>query len=112
MFKFPSNLAPIKAAVFPLVKRGDFEKIAEEIVEDLKGEFNVSYDKTGSIGRRYARNDEIGTPFCMTIDDDSLKNKDVTIRDRNSRVQKRIKIKELRRVLRELISQEKTFGEI
>jgi glycyl-tRNA synthetase len=108
----PPKISPVKAAIFPLVKREDFEKIAEEIVKDLKEEFNVSYDKTGSIGRRYARNDEIGTPFCITIDDDSLKNKDVTIRDRNSRVQKRIKIKDLKNVLRKLIAQEKSFQEI
>jgi glycyl-tRNA synthetase len=108
----PPSISPIKAAIFPLVKREDFEKIAENIVKDLQEEFNVSYDKSGSIGRRYARNDEIGTPFCITIDDDSIKNKDVTIRDRNSRVQKRIKIKELKENLRQLINQEKTFEEI
>jgi glycyl-tRNA synthetase len=105
----PPKISPVKAAVFPLVKREDFEKIGNEIVKDLREEFNIAYDKSGSIGRRYARNDEIGTPFCITIDDDSLKNKDVTVRDRNSRVQKRVKIKELRNILRELINQEKTF---
>jgi glycyl-tRNA synthetase len=108
----PPKISPVKAAVFPLVKREDFEKIAEEIVKDLREDFNISYDKSGSIGRRYARNDEIGTPFCITIDDDSLKSKDVTIRDRNSRVQKRVKIKDLRNILRKLVNQEKTFEEI
>jgi glycyl-tRNA synthetase len=112
MFKFPNNISPIKAAVFPLVKREDFEKISDEIVNDLKKEFNISYDKSGSIGRRYARNDEIGTPFCITVDDESLKKKDVTIRERNTREQKRVKIKELREVLRKLINQEMSFGEI
>jgi glycyl-tRNA synthetase len=112
VLNLPPKISPIKAAIFPLVKREDFEKIAEEIIKDLNMEFNVSYDKSGSIGRRYARNDEIGTPFCITIDDDSLKSKDVTIRDRNTRVQKRIKIKELRNTLRELINQEKRFEEI
>lgn len=112
MFKFPPKIAPVKAAVFPLIKREDFEKIADEIVKDLKEEFNIAYDKTGSIGRRYARNDEIGTPFCITIDDESIKNKDVTIRDRNSRVQKRIPIKNIRDILRKLINQKVTFEEI
>ena len=109
MFRFPPRIAPVKAAVFPLVKREDFEKISDEIVKDLRLEFNIAYDKSGSIGRRYARNDEIGTPYCITIDDESLKNKDVTIRDRNSREQKSIKIKDLKDTLRKLINSEKTF---
>jgi glycyl-tRNA synthetase len=108
----PPKISPVKAAIFPLVKREDFEKIANDIVNNLREEFNISYDKGGSIGRRYARNDEIGTPFCITIDDNSLKNKDVTIRDRNSRVQKRVKIEKLKEILRELINQKKTFDEI
>ena len=112
VLNLPARIAPVKAAVFPLVKREDFEKIADEIVKDLREEFNIAYDKSGSIGRRYARNDEIGTPFCITIDDDSLKNKDVTIRDRNSRVQKRVKIEKLKEILRDLISEKLNFKEI
>ncbi|MFH1503447.1 MAG: His/Gly/Thr/Pro-type tRNA ligase C-terminal domain-containing protein [Candidatus Diapherotrites archaeon] len=112
MFKLPPKLSPVKAAVFPLVKRKDFEKIAENIVNELKKEFNVGYDKSGSIGRRYARNDEIGTPFCITIDEDSLKNKDVTIRERDTRIQKRIKISELRDILFKFIHEEKNFRDL
>ena len=112
VLNLPARIAPVKAAVFPLVKREDFEKIADNIVKDLREEFNIAYDKSGSIGRRYARNDEIGTPFCITIDDDSLKNKDVTIRDRNSRVQKRVKIEKLKEILRDLISEKLNFQEI
>jgi len=112
VLKLPARFSPIKAAIFPIVKREDFEKIADEIVKDLRQEFNIAYDKSGSIGRRYARNDEIGTPFCITIDDESLKNKDVTIRDRNSRIQKRIKIKDLRDNLRKLINGEKNFEDL
>jgi glycyl-tRNA synthetase len=111
VLNLPPKLAPIKAAVFPLVKREDFEKIANEIVNDLREEFNIAYDKSGSIGRRYARNDEIGTPFCITIDDDSIKNKDVTIRDRNTTKQTRVKISELKEVLRDLIFQKKNFAD-
>ena len=112
VLKIPAKLAPIKASVFPLVKREDFEKMCEDIVMDLKKEFNVSYDRSGSIGRRYARNDEIGTPFCVTIDDDSLKYKDVTIRFRDTKEQKRILIKDLRNVLRSLILGEKDFSDL
>ena len=102
----PPKLSPIKVAIFPIVKDSKFEKIAEEISNDLKKEWKVSYDKSGSIGRRYARNDEIGTPFCITIDDDSIKNKSVTIRERNSAQQFRIKIIELKNILRKLIEGE------
>ena len=83
--------------------------MAEEIVNDLRGEFHVVFDKGGSIGRRYARNDEIGTPFCITIDDKSGKGKDVTIRDRDTTKQIRVKISELRDVLRKLINGEVEF---
>lgn len=103
------KLAPIKAAVFPIVKRKDFEKISEEIVKDLNEEWNVIYDKSGSIGRRYARNDEAGTPFCITVDEDSLKKKDVTVRWRDTTKQIRVKITELREVLRKLINKKLKF---
>ncbi|MCK4552819.1 glycine--tRNA ligase [Candidatus Pacearchaeota archaeon] len=109
IFSFPPKLAPIKAAIFPIVKQKEFEKISEEVFNDLKKEWNVVYDKSGSIGRRYARNDEIGTPFCITVDGDSLKNKDVTIRNRNTAKQIRVKISELKNVLRKLINEEVEF---
>jgi len=112
MFSFPPRISPIKVAIFPLVKREDFEEIAEKIRDELKKEFNVSYDKSGSIGRRYARNDEVGVPFCITIDEDSLKNKDVTIRDRDTRIQKRIKVTEVKEVISKLISGEKKFHDL
>lgn len=112
VLKIPAKLSPVKVSVFPLVKRDDFEKIAEDIVRDLKKDFNVLYDKSGSIGRRYARNDEIGTPFCITIDDDSLKNDDVTIRFRDTKEQKRIKIKNLNKTLTDLIRGDKNFYDL
>lgn len=99
VLRLPVKLSPVKAAIFPIVKRPDFEKISEEIFNELKKEFNVVYDKSGSIGRRYSRNDEIGTPFCITLDDDSLKKKDITIRDRDTKKQIRVKIKELKNIL-------------
>ncbi len=111
VLKLNPRLAPIKAAVFPIVKELKYIDIAKAIVSDLRKEFNVIYDKSGSIGRRYARNDEIGTPYCITIDVDSLKKKDVTIRERDSTKQIRVKIKDLRNVLRGLIDGEVKFIE-
>ncbi len=106
------KLAPIKAAVFPIVKKKEFEDLAEKIVNDLKKEWNVVYDRAGSIGRRYARNDEIGTPYCITIDGDSLKRNDVTIRDRDTTLQVRVKINELKEVLRRLIEEGVSLEEV
>ncbi|MCL5730455.1 MAG: glycine--tRNA ligase [Candidatus Pacearchaeota archaeon] len=93
--KIPAKLAPIKAAIFPLVKQPEYEKMSKSIYHELRKEFNVFYDSSGSIGRRYARNDEIGTPFCITIDEDSLRNHDVTVRFRDTGEQRRIKEKSI-----------------
>jgi glycyl-tRNA synthetase len=109
VLRLPAKLAPIKVAVFPIVKKKEFETIAENIVEDLKKEWSIVCDKSGSIGRRYARNDEIGTPYCITVDGDSLKNKDVTIRNRDTTKQVRVRISELKDVLKRLINQEIEF---
>jgi glycyl-tRNA synthetase len=105
-------LSPIKAAIFPLMKKGEQADVAKEIYNKLKKKFNVNYDVSGSVGRRYARNDEIGTPFCLTIDDQTLEDKTVTIRDRDTTEQKRIKISDLKIALEQLISGEKTFKDI
>jgi len=110
VLKLPANLAPIKVAIFPIVKNnGGFVDFSRQVYSSLKKEWNVSYDESGSIGRRYARNDEIGTPYCITIDGDSFKNKDVTIRDRDTTQQIRVKVSELKNVLRKLINQEIAF---
>lgn len=105
----PPKLAPIKAAIFPIVKQPEYEKLSEKIYFDLKKDFNVVHDISGSIGRRYARNDESGTPFCITIDEDSLKNNDVTIRLRDTTEQIRVKISDLNAVLRRGIDGENIF---
>ena len=107
--KIPPKLAPIKAAIFPIVKQAEYEKFAEKIYEELKKEFNVTYDNSGSIGRRYARNDESGTPFCITVDGDSLKNKDVTVRLRDNGEQVRIKENLLIDCLKKVIEGENIF---
>jgi len=109
ILKLPAKLSPVKAAIFPIVKKPEFEKIARKVFEDLKKEINVTYDSSGSVGRRYARNDEIGTPFCITIDGDSLKNDDVTIRNRDDTRQIRVKISDLKETLKKLIENEILF---
>jgi len=109
VLKLNPKIAPVKASVFPIIKRPEFEILAKEIVDDLRKEWIINFDRSGSIGRRYARNDEIGTPYCITIDGDSVKNKDVTIRDRDTTKQIRVKIKNLRNVFRKLIEGEIEF---
>ncbi|MCD6471273.1 glycine--tRNA ligase [bacterium] len=90
------RLAPIKIAILPLVRKKPLVKLAKEIFNSLKSDFNLQYDEVGSIGRRYRRQDEIGTPFCLTIDFESLEDKKVTVRDRDTMKQDRIFINELR----------------
>jgi glycyl-tRNA synthetase len=93
VMKFPKYLAPIKVAVFPLLKnKPDLVDKAREIYNNLKSKYTCEFDDNGNIGKRYRRQDEIGTPYCLTVDFDSLENDDVTIRDRDSMKQKRINI--------------------
>ena len=99
--KLDKSLAPIKVAVFPLVKnKAEIVKKAKQVYKLLKPNFVCQYDETGSIGRRYRRQDETGTLFCVTIDFDSLEKDDVTVRDRDTMKQKRVKIKDLVECLR------------
>jgi len=99
--KLDKNLAPVKAAVLPLVKnKPELVKKAKQVYQMLKPHFMTQYDEVGSIGRRYRRQDEIGTIACVTIDFDSLKKNDVTIRDRDTMKQERVKIKDLVECLR------------
>ena len=88
--KFHPRLAPIKAAVFPLVKKDDMPEIASEIYGELKKQFSVFYDDKGAVGRRYRRQDEIGTPFCITVDGQTVQDGSVTIRDRDTLKQERL----------------------
>ena len=91
----PYSLAPNKAAVLPLVKKDGLSEKAKEIFNDLKSICNCAYDEKDSIGKRYRRNDALGTPFCITVDYESLEDNSVTVRERDSMNQKRIKISEL-----------------
>ena len=95
-------LAPIKASIFPLMKKNHSEK-AKEIQELLSKEFMTSYDESGNIGKRYRRADAIGTPFCITVDDDTLNNGTVTIRERDSMEQVTVKIEEVADYIKERI---------
>jgi glycyl-tRNA synthetase len=90
VLRLSPNIAPIKIAVFPLVKRDGMEEIARKISQEISGDFRVFYDESGSIGRRYRRMDEAGTPFCITVDSDTLQDNTVTIRSRDSMKQRRI----------------------
>ncbi len=106
ILKLPAKLAPIKASIFPLIDDEKYEKLAREVYNTLKKEWYVAYDSSGSIGKRYSRNDEIGTPMCITIDEDTPKDKSVTIRDRDTTKQVRVKIVELKEVVRKVIAGE------
>jgi glycyl-tRNA synthetase len=106
----PAKLAPYQISILPLVNKEGIPEVAEAIEKELKNAwFDVFYDASGSIGRRYARNDEIGVPFDLTVDFDSLKNKDVTLRRRDDGEQIRVKISEVKDILRKLISGELEF---
>jgi glycyl-tRNA synthetase len=100
VLRFHPRLAPIKAAVFPLVNKEGMPEIAQQIYRELKAEFNVFYDDKGAVGRRYRRQDEAGTPYCITVDGQTLQDQTVTIRDRDTLKQERIGVKEVAQVIR------------
>lgn len=101
VLKLPKHLAPIKVAVLPLSKKEELAKVAETIAQSLRQSFVVEYDDTQSIGRRYRRQDEIGTPYCVTVDFESLVDQAVTVRDRDSMKQERIKFADLENYLKQ-----------
>ena len=100
VLKLPAVLAPVKAAILPLVKKDGLPELARKIVEDLKWDFNVDYDEKDAVGRRYRRQDAVGTPFCITVDHDSLNDNTVTIRNRDTMEQERVKIEDLRDIIK------------
>ena len=95
VMKIHPKLAPIKAVVCPLVKKDGLPEIGHKIISDLMKNFNVLYDQQGSIGKRYYRQDEAGTPFCITVDHESKENNTVTLRNRDDQNQDRVKISDL-----------------
>jgi len=99
---FDPKIAPVKAAIFPLIKKPELIKVAESIYKTLSKKFNVEYDESGAVGKRYRRQDEIGTPYCITVDFDTIeKDNMVTIRDRDTTKQHRIAISEVEKFLEE-----------
>jgi len=99
VLKFHPLLAPIKVAIFPLVNKDGMPEIAKNIHNDLQKYFKTQYDVSGAIGRRYRRQDEIGTPYCVTVDGQTLEDNTVTVRDRDSMLQERIGISDLRQYI-------------
>jgi len=99
VLKLPAVLAPTKAAVFPLLKKDGLPEVARQIIEDLKWDFNVFYDEKDAVGKRYRRQDAAGTPFCITVDHETLENNTVTIRHRDTMKQQRVNISELKKII-------------
>ena len=107
VMRFSPRIAPVKAAILPLIKKEPLTKLAREIYETLREDLFVEYDESAAIGKRYRRQDEIGTPFCITVDFDSLEDGEhpgtVTLRERDSAKQERVKIEELPALLKSKI---------
>ena len=104
VLKLPAVLAPTKAAILPLVKKDGLPEIAQEILKDLQWDFHVSYDEKDAVGRRYRRQDAIGTPFCITVDHETLINNTVTVRHRDTMAQERVAIKDLSSLIENHVS--------
>ena len=104
VLNLPPALAPVKVCVMPLVKKDGLPEKAREIMNELKFDFNVQYDEKDSIGKRYRRQDAIGTPFCVTVDHDTLNDNCVTVRDRDTMKQERISIDKLHALINDKVS--------
>jgi len=104
VLRLPAFIAPVKLAVMPLVRKDGLPDIAEKIIDELKFDFNCQYDDKDSIGRRYRRQDAIGTPYCITIDHQTIQDETVTIRYRDSMLQERVAIKSLKNILAEKVN--------
>ncbi|MFM1845012.1 MAG: hypothetical protein RI917_330, partial [Actinomycetota bacterium] len=101
VLRLDARLAPVKAAVLPLSRNEELNPIASNLAADLRKNWNVDYDDSGAIGRRYRRQDEIGTPFCITVDFDTLTDQAVTIRHRDSMQQERVSLGQIKSFLAE-----------
>lgn len=104
VLKLPAALAPVKLAVMPLVKKDGLPEKAREIIDDLKFHFHCQYDEKDSIGKRYRRQDAIGTPFCVTVDHQTLEDNCVTLRNRDTMQQERVAISELNNIIEDRVS--------
>jgi glycyl-tRNA synthetase len=112
VLKLPPVLAPVKLAVFPLTKKDGLPDKARTIVDGLKFDFNCQYEEKDSIGKRYRRQDAIGTPFCITVDHQTLKDDTVTLRYRDTMEQERLPWSDLRDIIHDKVSMRKLFEEI
>jgi glycyl-tRNA synthetase len=101
VLKIPAKLAPYKVAVLPLLKKDGLPEKAREVIQGLKGDFMCQYDEKDAIGRRYRRQDAIGTPFAVTVDHQSLEDNTVTIRERDTMQQQRVNINEIAGIIRQ-----------
>ena len=99
VLRIPPALAPVKVAVLPLVKKDGLPEVAEKLMKDLMYRFDCRYEEKDTIGKRYRRQDAIGTPFCITVDHDSLEDHCVTVRDRDTMQQERVPIADLRTLI-------------
>lgn len=104
VLKLDPRLAPVKAAVLPLSRKEELTSVAKEVAAQLRKYWNIDYDDAGAVGRRYRRQDEIGTPYCVTIDFDTLQDKAVTVRERDSMEQVRIPLEEVKTFLSEKLA--------
>ena len=112
VLRLPACIAPVKLAVLPLVKKDGLPEKAREIMDSLRFDFNCQYDEKDSIGKRYRRQDAIGTPFCVTIDHDTLQDNCVTIRYRDTMSQERVSIDKLHEIVSEKVSMKPLFKQI
>ena len=104
VLRIPAALAPTKVAVMPLVKKDGLPDVAQKIIDELKYDYVVAYDEKDSIGKRYRRQDAVGTPFCVTVDHQTLEDGTVTVRHRDTMAQERIKIEALRQMVDDAVS--------
>ena len=112
VLSIPAPLAPVKACVMPLVKKDGLPELAHKIIADLRFDHNVQYDEKDSIGKRYRRQDAIGTPFCITVDHQSLEDGTVTLRDRDTMEQSRVAISDLNRIITEKVGMKQLFEKL
>ncbi|MGM9795225.1 MAG: glycine--tRNA ligase [Candidatus Aphodosoma sp.] len=112
VLKLPPVLAPIKACVMPLVKKDGLPEKAREIMDNLKFDFKCSYDEKDSIGKRYRRQDAVGTPFCITVDHQTLEDNCVTIRYRDTMLQERVEIDKLHSIIADAVNMKNLFKKI
>ncbi|MBN2262192.1 MAG: glycine--tRNA ligase, partial [Prolixibacteraceae bacterium] len=112
VLRIPAPLAPVKMAVMPLVKKDGLPEKAREIIDELKFDFNCMYDEKDSIGKRYRRMDAVGTPFCVTVDHQTMEDNTVTIRYRDTMEQDRVEISKLRGIITEAVSMKGLFAKL